>query len=295
MWLTSDPTSVQTVNQREKKAKLQEKRKAQMAARLEKVRQRKQIKQPQPVPQETEEVEKTEEEAIAGGEGEAVAFDPIAAMIDSELGQARERAEKEVESETTTKPNKPYVRPWDKGKGELSTFQSPQHCVRIIILLSAIDPIRKRKKELEDERLNEFAPPSSYYKTTSGTTSTPKVTKVDSLEPNSSGVVPPGDHSRLSSSDGVGDAEKIQNSSNPPHPPPFIQPPFFNAPYPYPPNAMFAPPMVPLFGPPPPPPVGPILPNSQPQRPSWYPQYFNPPPPPPTALSTMYQPPTSSS
>ena len=31
-------------------------------------------------------------------------------------------------------------------------------------LITVVDPIKKQKKELEDERLPEFAPPASYYK-----------------------------------------------------------------------------------------------------------------------------------
>ena len=32
------------------------------------------------------------------------------------------------------------------------------------MFVTVVDPIRKRKKELEDERLPEFAPPASYFK-----------------------------------------------------------------------------------------------------------------------------------
>ena len=127
----------QTVQQREKKLKLQEKRKALMEARLAKVRQRKQLKQPvvaeaekdegvkeegEKKEGEKEEGEKKEgeedrgtevEEKVAGGE-----VDPVAAMIDVELGRAREKAEKgETEEGSVSKKKAPYVRPWDKGKG----------------------------------------------------------------------------------------------------------------------------------------------------------------------------------
>lgn len=95
-----------------------------MEARLAKVRERKQLKQPV-----TEDEEKTDDgskqEEEREGEkretevedGEEV-VDPIASMIDSELGRARERAERggDEERKRLTK-KKPYVRPWDKGKG----------------------------------------------------------------------------------------------------------------------------------------------------------------------------------
>ena len=117
----------QTVQQREKKLKLQEKRKALMEARLAKVRQRKQLKQPVVAEAEKDEGEKEEgekkegeedrgtevEEKVAGGE-----VDPMAAMIDVELGRAREKAEKgETDEGSVSKKKAPYVRPWDRGKG----------------------------------------------------------------------------------------------------------------------------------------------------------------------------------
>ena len=38
------------------------------------------------------------------------------------------------------------------------------HLLLFYISVAVFDPIKKRKKELEDERLPEFAPPSSYFK-----------------------------------------------------------------------------------------------------------------------------------
>ena len=121
---------LQTVNQREKKTKLQEKRKALMAARLAKVRERKQLKQPAPEEEEEKTGEGGEGEGGGGeekevGEEEGGSVDPIAAMIESELGRAREKAEKEEggrkegvrEEGESGRKKKPYVRPWDKGKG----------------------------------------------------------------------------------------------------------------------------------------------------------------------------------
>ena len=92
-----------------------------MAARLEKVRQRKQLKQPA-----VEEKDKEDEEGkLVGGlvEGERREEDPLAAMIESELGKAREKAEKGErggEERDGGVAKKPYVRPWDKGKGKFN-------------------------------------------------------------------------------------------------------------------------------------------------------------------------------
>ncbi|CAI8054720.1 Coiled-coil domain-containing protein 174 [Geodia barretti] len=246
----------QTVSQREKKAKLQEKRKAQMAARLEKVRQRKQLKPPEV----EEKGEEEEEGKLVGGlvEGERREEDPLAAMIESELGKAREKAEKGGgEERDGGVAKKPYVRPWDKGK--------------------IVDPIRKRKKELEDERFSEFAPPSSYK---NSATELPKVAKMDNTDQKSDQSRPLGDQGHKSATE-IPEEVPNQNvaesgaASGPPPPPPQnyyqYQPPMFAFPPPFMPS--------PLFGPVPPPPHGPI-PNFRPP-PNWYP-YFHPPPPPPT-------------
>lgn len=96
-----------------------------MEARLAKVRERKQLKQPvvedevktdDVTEQEKEmEGEKGETEMQEGGRDE----DPIASMIASELVRARERAEKGDDGDRDRLPKKkPYVRPWDKGKGQ---------------------------------------------------------------------------------------------------------------------------------------------------------------------------------
>ena len=85
-----------------------------MDARLEKVRQRKQLKQPAVTEEKEEEVAEEEKR-------EEVVVDPLAAMIESELGRAREKAEKGErgsEEQDGGRAKKPYVRPWDKGKGE---------------------------------------------------------------------------------------------------------------------------------------------------------------------------------
>ena len=97
-----------------------------MDARLAKVRERKQLKQQVTEDEEEEEKKTTVEEVEGKGEGEGEAVDPIAAMINSELNQAREKAAKEVEEKEgdKTRPKKPYVRPWDKGKGVWSQLHT---------------------------------------------------------------------------------------------------------------------------------------------------------------------------
>lgn len=96
-----------------------------MAARLAKVRERKQLKQMTTDVEEGKDTEvddlAEEREGAGGGEEGGNIDDPIAAMIESELGRAREKAEKEgagEKEEETTRKKKPYVRPWDKGKGK---------------------------------------------------------------------------------------------------------------------------------------------------------------------------------
>ena len=92
-----------------------------MDARLAKIRERKQLKQS--AVEEGEKAGSAKGEKEGGGEGtEGEMVDPIAAMIESELGRAREKAEKTGEGggegeEDTGRKKKPYVRPWDKGKG----------------------------------------------------------------------------------------------------------------------------------------------------------------------------------
>lgn len=95
-----------------------------MEARLAKVRERKQLKQPV-VEDEVKTDGVTEQEKETEGEKGATetqegggGVDPIASMIDSELVRARERAEKGDGERDRLPKKKPYVRPWDKGKGQ---------------------------------------------------------------------------------------------------------------------------------------------------------------------------------
>ena len=143
--------------------------------------------------------------------------------------------------------------------------------------ITVVDPIRKRKKELEDERLPEFAPPSSYAKTTPQL----KQVKVDQTEQQAPSLanatheppnlVPQQDGTSVSNSSNqpVLTQNQYQQQTMPQMP--------YAVPYPYPPpNMLFYNGQPLLFRPPPPPPNGPI-PSGQP--PYYYP-YFQPPPPP---------------
>lgn len=93
-----------------------------MEARLAKVRERKQLKQPIVEDKETTEsvTDQEKERKELETERQEEGGDLIASMIASELDRARERAEKVgSEGEKTAKKKKaPYVRPWDKGKGQ---------------------------------------------------------------------------------------------------------------------------------------------------------------------------------
>lgn len=159
-----------------------------------------------------------------------------------------------------------------------------QCCVPLSLV---VDQIRKRKKELEEERLPEFAPPSAYYKDASQ----PKAAKVGLPQSNSGQEQQPlSYHSGSSTTEGpVSDVVKDDGSSGPSPPLPpqnqtVPQPTNYTGPYPYPPpNMLFfnqyrGPPH--HIGPPPPPPHGPIPPYTGGQQPLYYYPYFHPPPPP---------------
>ena len=130
-----------------------------------------------------------------------------------------------------------------------------------ICFLLEMDPIRKRRKELQDERLSEFAPPSSYYtnkrdvSTTSHQPSTSSETEPLGLQ----GTDTDKDNSKESS------FQPSQSSPLPPAPPPF--PPA---------NTMFC---APTFNP------YPVFPGYPPFVLPYPPP---PPPPPPPGVSTSY-------
>ncbi|NWV69463.1 CC174 protein, partial [Malurus elegans] len=131
---TLDMLREQTLDQRNKREQLKEKRKAALDARLSKLRARK-IKKLREAGLE-EEAEKLE-----NGEVKAAAEEPEPPRVTA----ASRKVEVVIQERRDTKPGVPYVREWDKGK-ELMFGQW-----------------EKKQEELRDERDPEFAPPSDYF------------------------------------------------------------------------------------------------------------------------------------
>ncbi|NWR42902.1 CC174 protein, partial [Regulus satrapa] len=131
---TLDMLREQTLDQRNKREQLKEKRKAALDARLSKLRARK-IKKLREAGLE-EEAEKLENGGM------------ICATEEPEpprVTAASRKVEVIIQERRDTKPGVPYVREWDKGK-ELMFGQW-----------------EKKQEELRDERDPEFAPPSDYF------------------------------------------------------------------------------------------------------------------------------------
>ncbi|XP_041282011.1 coiled-coil domain-containing protein 174 [Onychostruthus taczanowskii] len=131
---TLDMLREQTLDQRNKREQLKEKRKAALDARLSKLRARK-IKKLREAGLE-EEAEKLE-----NGEMKGAAEEPEPPKVTA----ASRKVEVIIQERRDTKPGVPYVREWDKGK-ELMFGQW-----------------EKKQEELRDERDPEFAPPSDYF------------------------------------------------------------------------------------------------------------------------------------
>ncbi|TRZ21904.1 hypothetical protein HGM15179_005193 [Zosterops borbonicus] len=131
---TLDMLREQTLDQRNKREQLKEKRKAALDARLSKLRARK-IKKLREAGLE-EEAEKLE-----NGEVKGAAEEPEPPKVTA----ASRKVEVIIQERRDTKPGVPYVREWDKGK-ELMFGQW-----------------EKKQEELRDERDPEFAPPSDYF------------------------------------------------------------------------------------------------------------------------------------
>ncbi|NWW05773.1 CC174 protein, partial [Oreocharis arfaki] len=131
---TLDMLREQTLDQRNKREQLKEKRKAALDARLSKLRARK-IKKLREAGLE-EEAEKLE-----NGEVKGAAEEPEPPRVTA----ASRKVEVVIQERRDTKPGVPYVREWDKGK-ELMFGQW-----------------EKKPEELRDERDPEFAPPSDYF------------------------------------------------------------------------------------------------------------------------------------
>ncbi|XP_058278180.1 coiled-coil domain-containing protein 174 isoform X2 [Hirundo rustica] len=131
---TLDMLREQTLDQRNKREQLKEKRKAALDARLSKLRARK-IKKLREAGLE-EEAEKLE-----NGEVKGAAEEPEPPRVTA----PSRKVEVIIQERRDTKPGVPYVREWDKGK-ELMFGQW-----------------EKKQEELRDERDPEFAPPSDYF------------------------------------------------------------------------------------------------------------------------------------
>ncbi|NXO12996.1 CC174 protein, partial [Oriolus oriolus] len=132
---TLDMLREQTLDQRNKREQLKEKRKAALDARLSKLRARK-IKKLREAGLE-EEAEKLENGGMICCAAEELELPRVTA--------ASRKVEVVIQERRDTKPGVPYVREWDKGK-ELMFGQW-----------------EKKQEELRDERDPEFAPPSDYF------------------------------------------------------------------------------------------------------------------------------------
>ncbi|XP_032927844.1 coiled-coil domain-containing protein 174 isoform X2 [Catharus ustulatus] len=131
---TLDMLREQTLDQRNKREQLKEKRKAALDARLSKLRARK--------IQKLREAGLDEEaEKLENGEVKGAAEEPEPPKVTA----ASRKVEVIIQERRDTKPGVPYVREWDKGK-ELMFGQW-----------------EKKQEELRDERDPEFAPPSDYF------------------------------------------------------------------------------------------------------------------------------------
>ncbi|XP_043934545.1 coiled-coil domain-containing protein 174 [Protopterus annectens] len=141
---TLDMLRDQTLEQRTKREKLKEKRKAMLEQRLAKVRQRKMKKLKGDGVEDADLFKNNEEE------GEIIGPLPASLkpeQVPAEVIQAEnKKVEVIIQERKDTKPGVPYVREWDKGKE---------------LLFGAWT---KSRPDPRDEREPEFAPPSSYYK-----------------------------------------------------------------------------------------------------------------------------------
>ncbi|XP_064161237.1 coiled-coil domain-containing protein 174 [Anguilla rostrata] len=134
---TLDMLRDQTTDQRSKRDKLKEKRKALLQARLNKVRQRK---------MKGAKLDGTEEELAAeGNQGEEEEEDmvgPLPAAEEPPAAPALKKVVVEVQERRDTRPGVPHVREWDRGKEFL---------------------LGNWTSKRRDEREAEFAPPSAYF------------------------------------------------------------------------------------------------------------------------------------
>ncbi|XP_062356784.1 coiled-coil domain-containing protein 174 isoform X2 [Cinclus cinclus] len=131
---TLDMLREQTLDQRNKREQLKEKRKAALDARLSKLRARK-------IQKLREAGLEEEAEKLENGEVKGAAEEPEPPRVTA----ASRKVEVIIQERRDTKPGVPYVREWDKGKELMFGLWE------------------KKQEELRDERDPEFAPPSDYF------------------------------------------------------------------------------------------------------------------------------------
>uniref|UniRef100_UPI00398E7E32 coiled-coil domain-containing protein 174 n=1 Tax=Pristiophorus japonicus TaxID=55135 RepID=UPI00398E7E32 len=143
---TLDMLRDQTMDQRTKREKLKEKRKAMLDARLAKVRQRKMKKlkgdgfeDPAELPEQKNEAEETEELVPMPSPSEPGIMQTEATCLRSK------KVEVVIQERKDTQPGVLHIREWDRGKEQLFGHWSGN------------------RPDPRDERLSEFAPPSEYY------------------------------------------------------------------------------------------------------------------------------------
>uniref|UniRef100_A0A1A7XRX3 Coiled-coil domain containing 174 n=1 Tax=Iconisemion striatum TaxID=60296 RepID=A0A1A7XRX3_9TELE len=136
---TLDMLRDQTTEQRTKRERLKDKRKAILQARLAKVRQRKKKKGKLDG---TEEEENEEEEENPGEDEEGEAVGPTLQPDVPPEASILRKVEVEIQERRDTKPGVPHVREWDRGKEFMFS---------------------EWKSRRRDERDSEFAPPTAYF------------------------------------------------------------------------------------------------------------------------------------
>nr|XP_057911086.1 coiled-coil domain-containing protein 174 isoform X2 [Doryrhamphus excisus] len=214
---TLDMLRDQTTDQRSKRERLKEKKKAVLQARLAKIKQRK---------MKAKGVVAEEDPLDAGSEEEDVA--PSPPPDDPPEVSRLKKVEVEIQERRDTKPGVPHVREWDRGKESMFT---------------------QWKSRRQEERDSEFAPPSAYF-TDEKRSRPPKIHIPERKIPNMSfkgTKVPDGD------AETPEDPQPTppEVAPPPPHPPPAHNPPV--QPRPPPPCRPAVPPPANLQYPPPPP------------------------------------------
>ncbi|XP_069795996.1 coiled-coil domain-containing protein 174 [Narcine bancroftii] len=140
---TLDMLREQTMDQRTKREKLKEKRKAMLNARLAKVRERKMKKL------KADGIEVAAEPQVEDDETEERALGSTTPEVDANPNEAicprNKKVEIVIQERKDTKTGVPHVREWDRGKELLFEHWSKNHV------------------DSQDERLAEFAPPAEYY------------------------------------------------------------------------------------------------------------------------------------